>query len=57
MMGVTVSDARSLSLWEYEALLHHWNRAHGGEEPIDPEDAEATVARLAEINLDPRFTH
>lgn len=36
MMGVSVADARGLSLWEYEALLTEWNARH----PSDDDDDE-----------------
>lgn len=48
MMGIPPSEAKALSLWEYEAILHHWNEAHGtGEiEIVDPEITQRHIDRL-----------
>lgn len=55
MMNIGPGDARALSLWEYEALLHHWNKAHSTDD-IKAPDPEATQRMLDKINSDPRFT-
>lgn len=54
-MNIPPSDARLLSLWEYEALLWNWNDAHSGidVEPPDPHKAQAIIDKL---NADPRLT-
>lgn len=38
------TDWRSLTWWEYTALLHGWNEAH---RPDNPKDGEADTSRLA----------
>lgn len=55
MMNVPPSDARSLSLWEYEAMLHHWNEAHRGGEVQAP-DPDIAMPILERANADPRLT-
>lgn len=49
MMNIPPSEAKALSLWEYEALLHHWNEAHGSGddvEIVDPEITQRLIDRL-----------
>lgn len=54
MMNIGPGDARTLSLWEYEALLHHWNEAHGSSD-VKPPDHEMTQRLIDQINSDPRL--
>lgn len=53
-MNVPTGDARKLSMWEYEALLHHWNEAHDTD--VKPPDHEMTQKLIERINLDPRLS-
>ncbi len=57
MMGVPPDAAQDMDLWEYEALLYHWNESHGGGEPEmklpDPERAQALLDRA---NSSPHLT-
>lgn len=53
MMNIPPSDARELSLWEYEALLWHWNDAHDIE--VEAPDPEIAIPLLERINADPRL--
>lgn len=47
-MNIPVSDARALSLWEYDALIYHWNEAHGdGDAPTVPHEvSERLIDKL-----------
>lgn len=54
MMNIPPSEAAALSLYDYEALLWHWNDAHDTEGPTT--DADRTLALVDAINLDPRLT-
>jgi hypothetical protein len=47
MMAIPPSEARSLSWWEYQALLWNWNDRHVQEDKEDPAEAPdaAFVAR------------
>jgi hypothetical protein len=55
MMNVPPRDAYAMSLWEYEARLHHWNAAHSTGDDIQPPDFEKTQRMLDKVNLDPRL--
>ncbi len=57
MMNVPPSEARCLSLWEYEALLHGWNEAHSAGDDVEAPDPAKALALLDRINSDPRLTH
>lgn len=57
MMNVPPSEARGLSLWEYEALLFHWNEAHSTSDDPGPPDPEVVMPLLDRINADPRLIH
>lgn len=50
MMGLGSSDIRTMSLWEYESRLWHWNDAHGGNDDAgerpDPRTMQRMVDRL-----------
>ncbi len=41
MMNIGPSDARALTLYEYQALLYNWEQAHATDEPAPDEDAVA----------------
>lgn len=56
MMGIPPGEAKTLSLWEYEALLWNWNESHSTDGDIEPPDPEQTMALLDRINADPRLT-
>lgn len=49
-MGIGSREARSMSLWEYEARLYCWNEAHKteGRDEIksDPEKMERLIDKL-----------
>jgi hypothetical protein len=50
MMVVGPEEAGRMSLWTYQALLHNWNAAHGGEDgakPLDPEKADRLKRAMA----------
>lgn len=57
MMNIPPGDVQTMSLWEYEALLYHWNEAHGGSESGDPPDAKTAMKVLDLINANPALTH
>ena len=54
MMGAPPSEAKALSLWEYEALIFHWNDAHSTGEDHDPPANRDLMEKLIDrINADP----
>lgn len=55
-MNIPPSEAKSLSLWEYEAILSEWNDAHDYGDDMAAPDPETTQALLDKINADPRLT-
>lgn len=55
MMHIPPGDAKALSLWEYEALLHHWNKAHNGGDDVEAPDHAMTQKLIDRINADPRL--
>lgn len=56
MMGLGRADTDTMSLWEYEARLFHWNEAHGSGDDIGAPDP-ATAQRIIDMaNKDPRLT-
>lgn len=50
MMNIPPSDTRALSLWEYEALLHNWNKAHNVDGDVTPPDPEKTQRMVDRVN-------
>jgi hypothetical protein len=53
-MNVPPSEAKQLSLYEYEALLWNWNEMHSpGDDAPDP---ETTMILIDRINADARLT-
>jgi hypothetical protein len=55
MMNIPPSEAKALSLWEYEALLHNWNKAHDTGDDIAPPDPEMTQRIIDRINALPNL--
>lgn len=57
-MGIPPSEAGRLSLWQYTALVHHWNERHGDGKgaPVTPPDRE-TFRRARAALTDKRFLH
>ena len=46
MGGIQPSEAKSLTLYEYQAMLHNWEQAHKtGEETPEPPSVEETERR------------
>ena len=45
MMGLSVADARSMSLWEYEALLVTWNERHRSDDDDEVEVVDYDTMR------------
>lgn len=39
-MGIYPREARQLTLWEYEATLVNWNKAHAPETDVEPADVD-----------------
>jgi hypothetical protein len=51
-------DGRTLSLWEYEAMLtEHNDRLDPNGPPIASPSPEKVKTSLARLAADPRFTH
>lgn len=57
MMNIPPGGADQLSLWQYEALLWHWNEAHRSADDIDPPDPEIAMAILERANMNLALTH
>lgn len=55
MMGIGPTEAGSLDLWTYEALLYNWNEAHSTDE--DAPEPERAMRILEAIGADPRLIH
>lgn len=53
MMNIPPSEAKALSMWEYEALLFHWNDAHSTD--VQPPDPALTMKLIDRINMDPKL--
>jgi hypothetical protein len=49
MMNIPPSEARELTLAEYQGILHNWNRAQGGEEELEPPTQEKLAERRARL--------
>lgn len=56
MMNIPPSEAKRLTLWEYQALLHNWNRAHSTGDDIKAPDPERTQRMIDRINANPALT-
>ncbi len=48
MMGIAPTEARQLSLHDYQGMLHHWNIAHAEKPPIPEVDSEEMAELEAE---------
>lgn len=45
-MNIPPSEAKALTLYDYQALLHNWQAAQGpGDDPPEPPSIEETEAR------------
>lgn len=55
MMNIPPSEAKQLSLPEYDAILYHWNDAHRGGD-LDAPDPDVAMPMIDAINADPRLT-
>jgi hypothetical protein len=49
MMNVPPSEAKHLTLYEYQALCHNWAEAHSTEEDLEPPSIEETEERMREL--------
>ena len=49
MMNIPPSEAKRLTLYEYQALLHNWQAAHETEETIEPPSIEETEERMRRL--------
>lgn len=52
-MNIPPSDARELDLWEYEAMLWHWNEAHRTGDDVEPPDPQFTQRLIDKLNSNP----
>lgn len=57
MMNVPPEEVRHMSLWEYEALLFHWNEAHSLDGGPDAPDPEVAMRILKRANDTPALVH
>jgi hypothetical protein len=57
MMGLSFAEADSLSLYDYEELLYHWNEAHDTDGDVEPPDPEVAMRILDKINATPELIH
>lgn len=50
MMNVPPSEARELTLHDYQALVHNWQAAHEtGDEPPEPPSIEEVENRMRRV--------
>lgn len=49
MGGIPPSEAKALTLYEYQALTHNWEKAHETEDEIEAPSIEETEARRARL--------
>lgn len=50
MMNIPPSEAKQLTLAEYEGLMHHWNASHDtGEPELEPPSKEQIAKRRARL--------
>lgn len=50
MMNIPPSEAKALTLAEYDGIMHHWNAANGGDQDeIEAPSIEQTEARRARL--------
>ena len=50
MMNIPPSEAKQLTLGEYQGLMHHWNEAHSSEEAeLEAPDIETLEARRSRL--------
>lgn len=50
MMGISPTEAKGLTLYEYQALLDNWQKAHAtGEEAPEPPTIEETEDRRRQL--------
>lgn len=54
-MNIPPSEAKRLSLHEYEGILWNWNDAQARDD-VDAPDPELTERLIASINADKRLT-
>jgi len=54
MMNIPPSEAKQLSLPEYEGILYHWNQAHKVGE-VDAPDPDIVMPMIDRINSDPKL--
>lgn len=56
-LGVSLSDAKTWSLWEYHAVIAGWNAAHADEGPqmMDDEELDANIALLRAAKANPEM--
>lgn len=57
MMNIPPSEIERMSLWDYEALLWHWNEAHTGGSEVDPPDPDRVLPMLDRVNSNPLLTN
>lgn len=49
-MNIPPSEAYHLTLAEYQGLIHHWNKAQGGEEDeLEPPDLATMAERRRKL--------
>lgn len=58
MMGLGRYDTDRMSLYEYQARMHHWNKIHSREQGDDGEHKvphERTEELIAHLNMNPEL--
>jgi hypothetical protein len=56
-MGLSLTEAAALSLYDYEELLWNWNEAHETSSGVAPPDPEKWNLVRDRLNSDPRFVN
>jgi len=50
MMGIGPEEAGRMTLWEYQALLWNWNRAHDPDTNRAPTEPTTDIGRLSRFH-------
>jgi hypothetical protein len=56
MMNIPPSEAKQLSLPDYESILYYWNESHSSGDGGEAPDPAIVMPMIDRINADPRHT-
>ena len=52
-MGVSLSDARDATYWEYTAMLSVWNERHADPDAVDAPDEDDVMLSFEMLKMNP----